>query len=119
MALRTDTQDTRDYAGLLVDETKPAPPRPDVSNGSSRLHRLTRRQRQVLEGVWQGRSNDEIAEQLGMRPRTVGVHLTAMLTLYTVSNRWRLLRAVMNDLDDAAGVPRRTQQPLFRSEGAA
>jgi FixJ family two-component response regulator len=46
----------------------------------SRVKRLTRREREVLEGVAGGLSNRMIGEKLAISPRTVEIHRANMLT---------------------------------------
>jgi len=46
----------------------------------SRLERLTRREREVLEAVASGLSNRKIGEVLAISPRTVEIHRANMLT---------------------------------------
>ncbi len=46
----------------------------------SRLQRLTKREREVLEGVADGLSNRRIGEALAISPRTVEIHRANMLT---------------------------------------
>ncbi len=54
---------------------------------------LTRRQRDVLELMAQGRSNREIAEALGLAEGTVKVHVAAVLRALNVSNRTQAVLA--------------------------
>lgn len=49
--------------------------------------RLTERQRVVLRLLLQGRSNQQIAQELGIAPITVKVHLQAIFARLGVSNR--------------------------------
>ncbi len=48
---------------------------------------LTRRQREVLELIGEGRSNKEIAESLGLAEGTVKIHVTAILKALKATNR--------------------------------
>ena len=48
---------------------------------------LTPRQRQVLDLVAMGKRNVDIAETLGISPRTVQIHVSTILKLLKVSNR--------------------------------
>jgi DNA-binding NarL/FixJ family response regulator len=50
------------------------------------------REREVLAGVAAGRSNKEIAADLGVAERTIESHLGNMYVRYDVSNRIELLR---------------------------
>ncbi len=53
----------------------------------SSLSVLTPRQRQVLELIAMGKRNVDIAEALGISPRTVQIHVSTILKLLKVSNR--------------------------------
>ena len=48
---------------------------------------LTGREREVLELVAQGRSNDQIAETLFISPKTASVHVSHILAKLGVSSR--------------------------------
>ena len=48
---------------------------------------LTPRQRQVLDLIAMGKRNVDIAEALGISPRTVQIHVSTILKLLKVSNR--------------------------------
>ena len=52
-----------------------------------KLPSLTRRQREVLELLVQGKSNKEIARALGLGEGTVKVHMSGLLRALDVSNR--------------------------------
>ena len=58
---------------------------------------LTERQRQVVQLIAQGYSNVEIAERLGISPRTVKAHSDALRTKLHVSRR-RHIPAAFRDL---------------------
>lgn len=59
--------------------------RPDLGTMS-----LSRREREVLERVTEGRSNDEIGSGLGITTRTVEAHLTRLFERYDVRSRTEL-----------------------------
>ncbi|MCE0764574.1 helix-turn-helix transcriptional regulator [Pseudonocardia kujensis] len=51
---------------------------------------LTRRQRQVLQAVARGLTNQQIADRLGIAHTTVKWHLGALMAKFSVSNRTEL-----------------------------
>ena len=53
----------------------------------TRVERLTRRQRQILEPVARGETDAEIAAALVLSPATVGKHLEAIFTRLRVHTR--------------------------------
>lgn len=59
----------------------------ETAGGGNRSAVLTKRQRDVLDLMAQGRSNREIAERLGLAEGTVKVHVAAVLRALNVSNR--------------------------------
>jgi DNA-binding CsgD family transcriptional regulator len=65
-----------DRARAMLGRTAPAP-----------THRLTRREREVLELLATGLTNRAIAEQLQVTTRTVDTHVSSILTKLGVSNR--------------------------------
>ena len=64
----------------------PAPERSDF---------LTRRERQVVQLVVEGCSNDDIANRLNLRPQTIKNQLTRIYVKAGVSSRLQLAVAVM------------------------
>lgn len=63
---------------------------PGTSDG--RLHGLTQRQRDVLSGLAQGKTNAQIAGALGLSTNTVRLHVSAILKTLGVSNRTQAAR---------------------------
>ncbi len=55
---------------------------------------LTRRQKQVLNELMQGRTNEQIAAKVGIDVRTVEHHLTNVYKKWNLSNRTRLNAAL-------------------------
>jgi ATP/maltotriose-dependent transcriptional regulator MalT len=79
-ALEAETTASSELAGLGV----VMPKRPDVRSNPDLL---TRRERDVLRRLAQGRSNDEIATELVLSVRTVESHVAAIYSKIGVSGR--------------------------------
>lgn len=60
---------------------------PKDSIGLSQLPRLTQRQELVLQGLQNGRSNRDIADQMHISEETVKSHVAAILRHFNVQNR--------------------------------
>jgi DNA-binding CsgD family transcriptional regulator len=54
---------------------------------SAALERLTRRERQMLDALVQGKTDKEIASALGISPKTVSFHLCNLYRKLGVPNR--------------------------------
>lgn len=67
----------------------------ELSDGRAMV-RLTPRQRDVLELLYQGRTNKEIALRLGMSDNTVRTHLAALFRVLGVRTRTEAARAARN-----------------------
>lgn len=61
----------------------------------SRAHRLTVREREVLEGVLEGDSNERLAKRLRLSRATVKWHLHNVFAKTNLGNREALLRAAL------------------------
>lgn len=62
-------------------------PHPRLADTRADPRQLTRRQRDVLEQLTAGHSNEDIATNLGISPKTVNNHITAIFTKLGVHNR--------------------------------
>ena len=61
-------------------------------NGKEDEQHLTDRERQVLQMITEGKSNKEIALDLGISPKTVSVHRTNIMSKLNVQNTVELIR---------------------------
>jgi RNA polymerase sigma factor (sigma-70 family) len=57
-----------------------------------RLERLTKREREVMTGVAEGKANKVIAEELGLSPKTVEVHRARLMQKLEVDSLAQLMR---------------------------
>ncbi len=83
------------HAGVMPSHAEPIP------QGSASS--LTPRQREVLELVGQGKSNKEIATELGLADGTVKIHMTKIFKTLNVKNRMQAVLAVSGDGDEHNG----------------
>jgi predicted ATPase/DNA-binding CsgD family transcriptional regulator len=63
------------------------PPKPRAKSPPTYPNRLTAREVEVLRLVAQGMTNEQVAEQLVISPRTVDTHLTSIYSKIVVSSR--------------------------------
>lgn len=66
-----------------------------ITAGGRPLRSLPKRQLQVARLAATGRSNKEIADELGIAPKTVDVHLTTAYRNLGVHGRWQLMRLMI------------------------
>lgn len=64
----------------------------EPSSASDDLERLTPREREVLQMVAEGHTNREIADRLGLSPKTIDVHRTSMMKKLDLHNAQALTR---------------------------
>lgn len=76
---------------LGADELPAAEPSPGVVAITEADLHLSRRQRQVMERVLAGKSNRQIAEELGLKTKTVEVHVGRLMHKAGVSSRAALV----------------------------
>lgn len=74
-----------------TDEDEGAP----SNGGSSRGSAITKRQREIIELIAHGRTNREIAAELGISPRTVERHVSMALEAYGARSRTELAYRVL------------------------
>jgi DNA-binding NarL/FixJ family response regulator len=67
------------------------------NNHRNEENRLTERERQVLQMIVDGKSNKEIAVELGISPKTVSVHRTNVMSKLDVQTTVELIRFVSSN----------------------
>lgn len=65
-------------------------------NSDNAIGKLTNRQREVLGLLAKGKSNKEIANDLGVSEHTVKIHVTAILRVFNASNRTEVVVLAQN-----------------------
>jgi two-component system response regulator FixJ len=68
-----------------------------------RLGALSDRERQVLDGLIEGKANKQIAYDLGISPRTVEVHRANLMTKMQAKSLSELVRMALSDRRQPAG----------------
>lgn len=96
------------------------PPDLPMAKGSmcDRIAQLSDAQRRVLFALADGRSNKQIAHQLGITEATVKAHLTAIFRGVGVHNRAQALVALqplLGSIGDEVGTPLRRHRPNVRT----
>jgi len=80
--------------------------------------KLTRREKEVLDGVLRSLANKEIASELNLSERTVKFHVSSLLSKFKVHSRMELMREAsqraMKPATTAIGSPAPAQQATVR-----
>jgi DNA-binding NarL/FixJ family response regulator len=79
---------------LLASTTRNIANQLNTSAALSQLSHLTKRERDVLSGILEGRSNKEIARDCGISERTVKEHVGTLLQKFDAKDRINLLLRV-------------------------
>lgn len=79
---------------LLAPTTRNIAEQLNTSTALSQLSHLTKRERDVLGGILEGRSNKEIARDYGISERTVKEHVGTLLQKFDAKDRINLLLRV-------------------------
>ncbi len=69
----------------------------DTNSAGALLERLTPRQREILDLMARGLTNEEIGEALRISPTTARTHITAVLSKLEVSNRTEAVAAFLSE----------------------
>lgn len=85
--------DVRRVAGRAHLELQPPPRSPE----SDAAHRLTAREREVLGLIALGRTNEQIAHQLYISPKTASVHVSRILSKLGATNRTEAARIARDE----------------------
>ena len=82
-------------APLLIDAIHTALANHAPQSASPALAKLTRRERQVLDGIMSGKLNKVIADELNISPKTVELHRSNMMAKLGAHNVVELTRVVL------------------------
>jgi FixJ family two-component response regulator len=82
-------------APLLIDAIQTALSNHAPQTASSALTKLTRRERQVLDGIMSGKLNKVIADELSISPKTVELHRSNLMAKLGAHNVVELTRVVL------------------------
>lgn len=82
-------------APLLIDAIHTALANHAPQTASSALTKLTRRERQVLDGIMSGKLNKVIADELSISPKTVELHRSNLMAKLGAHNVVELTRVVL------------------------
>ena len=81
--------------------------------------KLTRREKEVLDGILRSLANKEIASELNLSERTVKFHVSSLLAKFKVHSRMELMRdasqRAMKPLPAAVGIPPQAIRPFAKS----
>ena len=67
------------------------------------VDKLTRRQRDVLDRLVEGKSNKEIASELGLSAGTVKIHVSSIFKTLSVTNRTQAVIVATRELSSVYG----------------
>ena len=82
---------SRTNRAMLVSKSAPSP-------SPARLpHALTPREKQILDLIWDGRTNREIGRRLSISTKTVEAHRATMMKKVRVANTAQLLKAAIQE----------------------
>jgi DNA-binding NarL/FixJ family response regulator len=84
--METSPHRTRGEARRFRDSAPPTRKRPEA---------LTRREQEILQWIWSGLKNKEIAQRLKISVKTVEAHRANMMKKVRVSNTAQLLKAAI------------------------
>ena len=81
--------------------------------------RLTRREKEVLDGILRSLANKEIASELNLSERTVKFHVSSLLAKFKVHSRMELMRdasqRAMKPLSAAVVIPAQSIRPFAKT----
>ena len=81
---------------LVIPPQKPKKPEP-LPSKRKRPESLTEREEEILQLIWSGLKNKEIAERLKISVKTVEAHRANMMKKVRVSNAAQLLNAAIQE----------------------
>jgi len=74
--------------------------------------KLTRREKEVLDGILRSLANKEIASELNLSERTVKFHVSSLLSKFKVHSRMELMREASQRAMKPVAAPSAPAQPI-------